>query len=71
MVQAVTVTYPDERFAPVYGDLLTRILASGHAVSRRVRCAAPGLRTFAYRGTNRFSSSSKCWTTMRLAGAAV
>ncbi len=33
IVQALTVTYPDERFAPVYGDLLARILASGHAVS--------------------------------------
>lgn len=31
--QALSVAYPDERFAPVYGDLLARVLAAGRSVS--------------------------------------
>jgi tRNA(fMet)-specific endonuclease VapC len=33
IVQALSVAYPDERFAPVYGDLLGRVLAAGRSVS--------------------------------------
>lgn len=33
ILQAVTVSYPDARFAPTYGDLLARILAAGRSVS--------------------------------------
>jgi tRNA(fMet)-specific endonuclease VapC len=33
LFQAVQILYPDERFAPTYGDLLGRILSSGRSVS--------------------------------------
>lgn len=31
--QALSLAYPDERFAPVYGDLLARLLAAGRSIS--------------------------------------
>lgn len=33
VVQTLSIAYPDERFAPIYGDLLRRVHASGHSVS--------------------------------------
>lgn len=33
VLQAVAIAYPDERFASVYGDLLTRVLSSGRTIS--------------------------------------
>lgn len=32
-LQAVAICYPDERFAPTYGDLLARVLSSGRTIS--------------------------------------
>lgn len=33
LVQALTISYPDERFAPTYGEMVARIRASGRTVS--------------------------------------
>lgn len=33
VLQSLSVSYPDERFAPVYGDLRGRTHAGGHTVS--------------------------------------
>jgi predicted nucleic acid-binding protein len=33
VLQTLAVSYPDERFAPVYGDLLDRVLSSGRSIA--------------------------------------
>jgi predicted nucleic acid-binding protein len=33
VMQTLSISYPDERFAPTYGDLLARVLAAGRTVA--------------------------------------
>lgn len=33
VIQALSISYPDERFAPTYGDLLARVLMSGRTAA--------------------------------------
>jgi len=33
ILQTMALSYPDERFAPVYGDLLAQVLSAGRTVS--------------------------------------